>query len=45
MRLLAERGGVPIHEVTKRGGDSWMVTKMINEQHPAADDSEEKSAC
>lgn len=25
MALLAARRGVPIHEVTKRGGDSWLV--------------------
>ena len=28
MHLLAERLGQPFHEITKRGGDSWMVTEM-----------------
>jgi len=45
MKLLAERAGVPIEEITKRGGDSWMVTEMVNEQHPRTDDSEESEPC
>jgi glycerol-3-phosphate dehydrogenase len=28
MHLLAGRLGRPFHEITKRGGDSWMVTEM-----------------
>jgi len=28
MHLLAGRLGQPFHEITKRGGDSWMVTEM-----------------
>ena len=43
MKLLAERSGVPIHAITKRGGGSWVVAEMINEQHPRGDESEEKS--
>jgi hypothetical protein len=42
MRLLAERGGVPIHEITKRGGGSWMVAEMINDQHPRAEGTDDK---
>jgi len=45
MKLLAERAGVPIHAITKRGGDSWMVTEMANEQHPQTGDSEESESC
>ncbi len=30
MEILAERLGVPFHEVTKRGGGSWLVTPMAN---------------
>ncbi len=45
MKLLAERAGVPIHEITKRGGDSWMVAEMANDQHPRSDDSEESESC
>ena len=36
MEILAARHGIPLHEVTKRGGDSWIVIEMQNEQHPAA---------
>jgi glycerol-3-phosphate dehydrogenase len=43
MELLARRGGVPIHAITKRGGGSWMVAEMINEQHPRAGDGGKKS--
>jgi glycerol-3-phosphate dehydrogenase len=43
MRLLAERGGVPIHEITKRGGGSWLVAEMINDQHPRAEGTDDKS--
>jgi glycerol-3-phosphate dehydrogenase len=42
MELLARRGGVPIHAITKRGGGSWMVAEMINEQHPRPDGSGKK---
>jgi glycerol-3-phosphate dehydrogenase len=34
MDLLARRLGVPIHAITKRGGGSWIVSEMVNEQHP-----------
>jgi len=34
MRLLAERRGVPVHAITKRGGGSWVVAEMRNDQHP-----------
>jgi glycerol-3-phosphate dehydrogenase len=37
MELLARRGGVPIQAITKRGGGSWIVAEMVNEQHPRAD--------
>ncbi len=36
MTLLAERSGVPVHEITKRGNGSWIVTEMTNAQHPGA---------
>jgi glycerol-3-phosphate dehydrogenase len=44
MKLLAQRGGVPIHAITKRGGGSWVVAEMVNEQHPHAGESG-KRAC
>ena len=28
MDILADRLGLPFHEITKRGGDSWIVTEM-----------------
>lgn len=34
MEILAKRQGRPYHEITKRGGDSWIVTEMTNTQHP-----------
>jgi glycerol-3-phosphate dehydrogenase len=43
MHLLAERGGVPIHEITKRGPGSWIVAEMSNDQHPVARAADEKS--
>jgi glycerol-3-phosphate dehydrogenase len=43
MKLLAERGGVPVHEITKRGGGSWMVIEMTNDQHPPAEESDGSS--
>lgn len=36
MHLLAERLGRPFHEITKRGGDSWIVTEMIGARNPRA---------
>jgi glycerol-3-phosphate dehydrogenase len=36
MHLLAERTGRSFHEITKRGGDSWMVTTMAGTQHHRA---------
>jgi glycerol-3-phosphate dehydrogenase len=30
MELLAARRGVPIHELTKRGGDSWLVMERAD---------------
>ena len=43
MTLLAERGGVPIHAITKRGGGSWIVAEMANQQHPRSEESEDQS--
>ena len=43
MTLLAERGGVPFHAITKRGDGSWIVAEMTNPQHPRADGSEGES--
>jgi glycerol-3-phosphate dehydrogenase len=43
MKLLAERSGVPLHAITKRGGGSWVVAEMINAQHPRAVEGEESS--
>ncbi len=34
MDILAKRLGIPFHGVTKRGGDSWIVTEMSGPQHP-----------
>ena len=34
MDILAERLGVSFDKITKRGGDSWIVTEMENKQHP-----------
>ena len=42
MTLLAERGGVPIHAITKRGGGSWIVAEMANQQHPGREESGEE---
>jgi hypothetical protein len=28
MEMLSERLGIPLHAVTKRGGDSWIVIPM-----------------
>ena len=33
---IAKRLGKPVHEITKRGGDSWILTPMVNDQHPQA---------
>ncbi len=41
MDILSERLEVPLEEVTKRGGDSWMVTPMQNEQHPPSTGEED----
>ena len=37
MDILAERLGVTFDRITKRGGDSWIVTEMSNKQHPGKD--------
>jgi glycerol-3-phosphate dehydrogenase len=37
MDILAERLGLPFHEITKRGGDSWIVTEMNNSKGGRAD--------
>ena len=36
MHLLAERLKRPFHEITKRGGDSWMVTEMAGTRNHRA---------
>ncbi len=43
MTLLAERGGVPFHAITKRGDGSWIVAEMVNPQHPRGEKSEGES--
>ena len=43
MTLLAERGGVPFHAITKRGGGSWIVAEMSNQQHPRGGESGDES--
>lgn len=40
MELLASRTGQPFEAVTKRGGDSWIVLPMTNEQHPVGEGGE-----
>lgn len=48
MRILAERMGVPFHEITKRGAGSWIVIPMASSPHPAPADSvgaKEENAC
>lgn len=37
MDILAERLGVTFDKITKRGGDSWIVTEMDNRQHSKSD--------
>ncbi len=37
MDILAERLGLPFHQITKRGGNSWIVSEMVNTQHPKVD--------
>ncbi len=34
MDILAQRLGVSFDQITKRGGDSWIVMDMENKQHP-----------
>ncbi len=34
MEILAEKLDIPIHEVTKRGGDSWLVIPMEGSHEP-----------
>lgn len=36
MDLLAKRLGQSFHEITKRGGGSWIVTEMANSHHSPA---------
>ena len=36
MHLLAARLGRPFHEITKRGGDSWLVTEMADTRNRRA---------
>ena len=43
MTLLAERGGVPFHAITKRGEGSWIVAEMTNPQHPGGGESGDES--
>ncbi len=34
MDILSKRLNIPLTEVTKRGGESWIIGPMENEQHP-----------
>ena len=43
MEILAERLGVTFDKITKRGGDSWIVTEMKNKQHPKTEDRGQKT--
>lgn len=35
LQILARRLDLPLTEITKRGGGSWLLTPLQNEQHPA----------
>jgi len=37
MDILAERLGVPFEKITKRGGDSWIVTEMASRPNSKSD--------
>jgi hypothetical protein len=37
MDILAERLGLPFEKITKRGGDSWIVTKMESKPNSKSD--------
>ena len=37
MDILAERLGVPFEKITKRGGDSWIVTEMASRPYSKSD--------
>ncbi len=39
MDLIVEATGAPWHTVSKRGGDSWIVTPMENHQHPTSSEA------
>jgi glycerol-3-phosphate dehydrogenase len=41
MEMLSERLGIPLHAVTKRGGDSWLVIPMER----GSDDDSEQGSC
>ncbi len=41
MDILAERLDKPFHEITKRGGDSYIVVEMKNAQHPQPEEEKE----
>ncbi len=41
MDILSERLKLPFEKITKRGGNSWIVTEMTNEQHPEGTKEEE----
>ncbi len=40
MDILSERLRIPLEEVTKRGGGSWLVAPMRNDQHPTMNEEE-----
>ena len=42
MDILAQRLGLPFHEITKRGGDSWIVTEMNDVQKQKTEDKGNK---
>jgi glycerol-3-phosphate dehydrogenase len=51
MEMLSERLGIPLHAVTKRGGNSWVVIPMTRDaaarggSDPAQDDDTEHGPC
>ncbi len=44
MDILAKRLSLPFHKITKRGGNSWIVTEMVNTQHPQIREGRDSSS-
>jgi glycerol-3-phosphate dehydrogenase len=44
MEMLSERLGIPLHEVTKRGGDSWVVIPMTQGAEAGGEVDRERDA-